>query len=119
MHESIIIIRDTVEHAEYRAALTIIADRVQTGTTLSAALKGYPRLYPRQVISIIATGEKSGTLANSFEYLAEFYAKEVRSKTKDIPTVIEPALLLFIAVMIGIIAFSVIVPIYKLSVSVS
>ncbi|MDO8582429.1 MAG: type II secretion system F family protein, partial [bacterium] len=67
----------------------------------------------------VATGEKSGTLPSSFEYLAAFYSKEVRSKTKDIPTVIEPALLLFIAAMIGVIAFSVIVPIYKLSVGVA
>lgn len=119
MHESIVIIRDTIENAEYRASLTAIADHVQTGTALSVALKGYPRLYPRQVVAIITTGEKSGTISEAFKYLAEFYSKQVRAKTKDIPTVIEPALLLFIAVMIGIIAFSVIVPIYKLSVSVS
>jgi len=118
MHESIIIIRDTIENAEYRTSFTAIADHIQTGIALSVAMKAYPRLYPRQVVSILATGEKSGTLSNSFQYLAEFYSKEVRSKTKDIPTVIEPALLLFIAIMIGVIAFSIIVPIYKLSVSI-
>ena len=119
MHETIIIIRDTLENAEYRASFTAIADHIQAGTALSVTMKAYPRLYPRQVVSILATGEKSGTLSNSFQYLAAFYSKEVRSKTKDIPTVIEPALLLFIAAMIGVIAFSVIIPIYKLSVSVS
>lgn len=119
MHESITIISDVVENAEYRDSFKSIATHVQTGITLSESMKTYPRLYPRQVVSIIATGEKSGTLSNSFQYLAAFYSKEVRSKTKDIPTVIEPALLLFIAIMIGVIAFSIIVPIYKLSASVS
>ena len=119
MHETLLIICDTMDNAEYHVSLTAIAEHVRAGSSLSNALKGYSRLYPRQVISIIATGEKSGTLSNSFQYLAEFYSKEVRSKTKDIPTVIEPALLLFIAAMIGVIAFSVIVPIYKLSVGVT
>ncbi len=119
MHEAIIIIRDTIENAEYRRSLTVIAERIQTGIALSVAMRDYPRLYPRQVVSIIATGEKSGTISNSFQYLAEFYSKEVRSKTKDIPTVIEPVLLLFIAGMIGVIAFSVIMPIYQLSVGIS
>lgn len=119
MHETITIIGSVVDNAEYKESFAAIALHVQTGISLSDAMKAYPRLYPRQIVSIIATGEKSGTISQSFQYLAEFYAKEVRSKTKDIPTVIEPALLLFIAIIIGIIAFSIIVPIYKLSASVS
>ncbi len=119
MNEAVTVVGDVIDNAEYKASFISIAERIRTGTSLSAAMKDYPRLYPRQVVSILATGEKSGTLSNSFQYLAEFYAKEVRQKTKDIPTVIEPVLLLFIAVMIGAIAFSVIVPIYELSVSVS
>lgn len=119
MNEAVTIIEGVIDNSEYKASLVAIAERIRTGTSLSSAMKDYPRLYPRQVISILATGEKSGTLSDSFRYLAEFYSKEVRQKTKDIPTVIEPALLLFIAIMIGVIAFSIIVPIYKLSVSVS
>ncbi|MDO8582755.1 MAG: type II secretion system F family protein, partial [bacterium] len=42
MHESILIIRDTIDNAEYRASFTAIAERVRTGTALSAALKEYP-----------------------------------------------------------------------------
>lgn len=119
MQEAIGIVSTVMHNSVYRRSFAAISTRVQSGTSLADALRGYPRLYPRQVVSIIATGEKSGTLSESFSYLAAFYAKEVRSKTKDIPTVLEPVLLIFIALMIGFIAFSVIVPIYTLSTSVS
>lgn len=118
MQESISIIESVLTQTQYRASFARIAERVQTGSSLGDSMKLFPRLYPRQVISIISTGEKSGTLSEAFRYLSEFYSKEVQSKTKNIPTVIEPLLLLFIALMIGFIAFSVIVPIYSISTSI-
>ena len=119
MQDALGIVSEVASSSRYKAAFVAIADRIRTGTALSEGMKAYRGLFPRQVISIVATGEKSGTISDSFRYLSEFYSKEVRSKTKDIPTVIEPVLLLFIAGVIGFIAFSVIVPIYKLSTNVS
>lgn len=118
MQESISIVESVLTQTQYRASLHTIAERAQTGSSLADSMKTFPRLYPRQVISIIATGEKSGTLSEAFHYLSEFYSKEVKSKTKNIPTVIEPMLIIFIALMIGFIAFSVIVPIYSISTSI-
>ncbi len=119
MQDALDIVGEVTSSAGYKNAFTVIAARIQTGVALSEGMRAYPKLFPRQVVSIVATGEKSGTLSDSFKYLAEFYSKEVRSKTKDIPTVIEPVLLLLIACLIGFVAFSVIVPIYTLSTSVS
>ena len=64
---------------------------------------------------IVAVGEKSGALDESFLNLADFYSKEVSDKTKKIPTVIEPILLLIIGVLVLMIALSIILPIYQLT----
>jgi type II secretory pathway component PulF len=90
-------------------------EHVAGGTTLSDAMRRYSSLYPSNFVSIIATGEKSGTLDNSFSYMAEFYSKEVSNKTKKLPTVVEPILLIFIGVIVGFVAISIIMPIYQLT----
>ncbi len=115
LNESLEIVSEAATNVRYRQSIEKMKQRVARGTVLSEAMKGYPRLYPKNVVSIVATGEKSGTLDESFSYLAEFYAKEVRSKTKRLPTIIEPALLFFIAAAVGFVAVSVIMPIYELT----
>ncbi len=97
----------------YQDALTSIGAQVQRGTTLSEALKGYPKLFPRDFTSILAVGEKSGTLDESFTYLTEYYRKEVYTATKRLPTVIEPVLLLMMGLMVAFVAISIILPIYQ------
>ena len=112
------ILNDAVTNTYYKKSLKIIAERIVKGTTLSEAMKTFPRSYPKQFINIVATGEKSGTLTESFSYLADFYSKEVLNKTKRIPIIIEPLLLIFMATVVGLIALAIIMPIYQLIVGV-
>ncbi|MEK9183661.1 MAG: type II secretion system F family protein, partial [Patescibacteria group bacterium] len=86
---------------------------------ISDVIKNYPNLYPKQFVTILIVGEKSGTLTDSFKYLAEFYLKEVRSKTKNLPVIIEPLLLIFMALIVCLVAFAIVLPIYQLTLFVS
>jgi type IV pilus assembly protein PilC len=78
-------------------------------------MRNFDTLFPKIVVNIIAVGEQSGTLANSFEYLSEFYTKEVNTQAKKLPMIIEPILLVFIAGIVGFIALAIIMPIYELT----
>ena len=113
--ETLGITGEAATNIHYQESIEKIKNRVGRGTTFSQALQDYPKLYPKNFINIVATGEKSGTLDTSFGYLSEFYSKEVRNKTKKLPTIIEPALLVFIALMDGFVALSIIMPIYDLT----
>jgi type II secretory pathway component PulF len=106
---------EAATNVHYQESIVRMKKRVGKGTTLSESLSAFPKLYPRSVVNIISTGEKSGTLDSSFGYLSEFYSKEVRIKTKKLPTTIEPALLVFIALMVGFVALAIISPIYEIS----
>lgn len=119
MNESLTIVRDASTNLVYQDSLEKIQKRVDTGSTLAESMKGYSKLYPPNMINIVATGERSGTLDESFRYLAEYYSKEVSHKTKKLPTIIEPALLIFIALMVGFVAISIIMPIYDLTAGIS
>jgi type IV pilus assembly protein PilC len=115
LSESIGIVSKAATNIHYEEALRRIGNGVEKGTSLSESMVSYSKLFPKIVINIIAVGEKSGTLVNSFEYLSEFYTKEVNTQAKKLPMIIEPLLLVFIAGIVGFIALAIIMPIYELT----
>ncbi|MBU2263498.1 type II secretion system F family protein [Patescibacteria group bacterium] len=115
INESLEIASEAPNNILYQESVENSRKRVIKGTAFSKALQDYPELYPKNMLSIIITGEKSGTLEDSFSYLAEFYSKEVNIKTKKLPTVIEPALLIIIGLILGFVAISIIMPIYQIT----
>lgn len=119
MQQSLEIISEAATNLKYKRSLKKIRERVDKGITLSEAMSYYPELFPNNLISIIDTSEKSGTIDNAFLYLSEFYIKEVKNNTKRLPTIIEPVLLVLIAIVVAFIAFSIIMPIYRLSQGIS
>lgn len=119
LNESVDIVSKAATNIYYQEALESILSHIIKGTTLSASMLNFPKLFPKMTVNIISVGEKSGTLVNSFEYLSDFYTKEVNAQTKKLPTIIEPLLLVFIAVIVGFIALAIIMPIYELTGNIS
>jgi len=119
INDSIDIVAEAVTNIQYKETIKDIQSSVVKGTSLSIAMENHITLFPRLFVSIVAVGEKSGTLVNSFEYLAEYYTKEVNAQAKKLPTIIEPLLLIFIAMMVGFVALAIIMPIYKLTGSIT
>ena len=99
----------------YKKVLQEIMDRINKGISLVNTMKGYPELYPTNSMSVLAVGENSGTLEESFFKISDFWTKEIIERTKLLPVIIEPVLLVFIALTVGLIAMSIILPIYKLT----
>lgn len=119
LDESVLLAESSSTIIQYRDAMKRIYIRIKMGVKLSETLREFPRLFPLNVINIIAIGERSGTIDASFTYVADFYTKEVRIKTKKLPTMIEPALLVFIAIAVGFVALSIIMPIYQLTANIN
>lgn len=115
LSDSLRITSEAATNLSYQDSIRRMKTRIDKGTALSQALEEYPRLYPKTFTSIVAVGEKSGTLDNSFAYLSEFYSKEVNNTSKRLPSILEPLVLLLIAVLVGFVAFAIIMPIYELT----
>ncbi len=88
---------------------------VEQGEPMSVIFGRREDLYPPLVSEMIAVGEETGKLSDMLEQVADFYETEVEQKTKDMSTIIEPFLMLFIGAGVGFFAMAMISPIYLLS----
>ena len=105
-----------VVHADAFAKVVAEAEEhVKKGELLSASFATHTKLYPILMSDMLAVGEETGKVAEMLKQIAEFYEQDVAEKTKDLSTIIEPVLMLFIGVVVGIFAVSMIAPIYQLS----
>ncbi len=117
---SIEITIDTTANMVYKKRLQLALPQVRRGTQLSQALASMKQsrhkpLFSLLVTKMISVGEKSGRLEESFDYIAEYYEKEVTASTKNLTTVLEPVLLIGVGLAVGFIAISIIMPIYQVT----
>ncbi|MCW5933032.1 MAG: type II secretion system F family protein [Fimbriimonadia bacterium] len=91
---------------------------LREGQSLSAPFAA-TNLFPAMVIHMMDVGEESGRLAEMMVRVADFYEQEVDSTIKGLTSMIEPVLIIFMGVIVGFIAISVMMPIFKLVNSIS
>jgi len=104
----------SINNQNYTIVINKTIEDIENGISVSTALSKYPDLFPRLLISLITVGERTGTLQEILLTFSDFYDEEVDNKLKDLTSLLEPALLLIMGLMIGAIAISIILPIYQL-----
>lgn len=98
----------------YHAKVKEAGMRVEQGSKLYEALQGDAKLFPNIMVKMIQIGEKTGNLGKTTGQLAELYEREVDNQTRNLSVLLEPLLLLFMGVMVGGVALSIILPIYQI-----
>jgi type IV pilus assembly protein PilC len=94
------------------------ATRVQKGEQLSVSFIEHVKLYPIFFGEMISVGEETGKVSDMLNEIANYYEADVEERTKDLSTIIEPLLMLFIGAFVGVFAVAMIAPIYSLSSSI-
>lgn len=89
------------------------ATDVRGGKALSACLKEKPN-FLKLVPQMIKIGEDSGAIDATLDKLAVYYEDEIDETVKNLSTAIEPVLMVVLAVVVGFILMSVLLPIYGL-----
>jgi type II secretory pathway component PulF len=109
------ITRDVLANSYFKEVLGEAMKAVGAGEQLSSAFMHHEALYPAFVGEMMSVGEETGQTADMLKNLAVFYEDEVDRKTKDLSTIIEPLLMIFIGAAVGFFAVSMISPIYQVT----
>lgn len=92
------------------AKLTTIADDLQAGSSISAALAKHPKIFTEFYVSMVKAGEESGKLDETFQYLADYLDRtyELTSKVKG--ALIYPAFVVVTFITVMILMFTMVIP---------
>jgi type II secretory pathway component PulF len=91
-----------------------VYEEVRQGKKIASSLSQYG-LMPSNVVQMIKSGEDSGTMGEVLRDVSEFYARELRTVIKTVTSMIEPIMIVLMGVLVGFIAMSIILPIFKMS----
>lgn len=98
-----------VEEALYETKRSI-----SEGKTLAEPLE-QTKVFPPMVVQMIAVGETTGALDTMLSKIADFYDEEVDSTVGNLTALLEPMLMIFLGVVIGVIVVAMYLPIFKLA----
>lgn len=104
---------DVVQNVYYKKILEEAKDRVEKGSPFSSVFTENTNLYPIMMSEMIQVGEETGKLSDMLLEVASFYEGEIEEKTKNLSTIIEPILMIFIGGGVGFFALSMITPLYS------
>jgi type IV pilus assembly protein PilC len=97
----------------YVRRLSPVRDGLLAGEGITVPLKA-SGLFGSLLIQMVKVGEETGTLDRYLDQAADFLDDELDYKTKQMVTVIEPMLVLGVALVVGFVALSVVTPMYSI-----
>lgn len=113
MMRSLEIVGETLGNKVLSQAIDTTRASIREGNKLSSPLI-QSGLFPNMVTTMIDIGEESGRLSEMLVKVGDFYDQEVETTVKGLTSMIEPMLIIFLGVVVGFIAISIMTPIFKL-----
>jgi len=116
--QALIITRDTSGNVHIANALNVVHDRVKEGDSVAKPLEG-THIFPGMVTSMIEVGEETGALPDMLVRIADNYDEEVDNAVGALTSIIEPVMIVLMAVGVGIIVIAMFLPMVELIKSLS
>ncbi len=114
MLDTLAITADIAGNQLYRRMWRAVYASVKQGKKISHPLQK-STLLPRSVVQMIGAGEESGKLGETLDSVSKFYNKELKATIKAVTSMIEPLMIVCMGGIVGFIAMSIILPIFKMS----
>ena len=114
MVRAIEITSEVVDNEVYRGILIEAGANLKSGSLISAVMYKYHEI-PTIMVQMMKVGEETGKLGFVLQTLSRFYRREVENEIKTLVDLIEPAMIVILGVMVGILLTSVLMPIYNLA----
>jgi type IV pilus assembly protein PilC len=107
------IVRDTSGNELVANGVQQVHDAVKEGEAMAGPL-GATKIFPDMVVSMIEVGEETGKLPEMMEKIADTYEEEVDLAVDALTSMIEPLMIVFLAVVVGTIVIALFMPLVKI-----
>lgn len=114
MVQAVEITSDVINNKVYSGILDEAVEDIKSGTSVSEALGSHDEI-PSIMIQMIRVGEETGELGDILKTLSDFYQREVKNSVDTLVGLIEPMMIVLLALGVGGLLASVLMPIYNLS----
>ncbi len=111
---ALIVVADIVDNVVYKNIILKAAQDVKVGGEIHSEFFKHD-VFPAMVSSMIKIGEETGRLGEILEDIARFYNSEVDQITRNLSSIIEPILIVILGIGVGVLVFSVLLPIYNIA----
>jgi len=116
--QSLEIVGQMVGNVLYKDVINEIVEDVRRGELLSQSIAKHPDFFPPLVAQMIGVGETTGRVEQTFNRLSVFYGRQVDEVIGNLVDLIQPALMVIIGVMVGLLFASILLPLYSLTSSI-
>jgi len=113
VNEALEISSEIINNSVYKRALIEASEDVKKGENLSSSLEKSGEIFLPVFIQIIKVGEKTGNLDTVLGDLSNFYEIETERGIKTLVTFLEPLLIVFTGLIVGLIMIAVLLPLYQ------
>ena len=96
---------DIINNVHYRDALTTVHDAVRDGESVTAPMQRI-KIFPPMLSSMVEVGEETGQLPEMLNQIADNYDEDIDNAVSAITSIIEPILIVFLAVVVGFIVMA-------------
>ena len=103
----------SMENVHYKKALADAKEQVMRGVPLSRPLKTCG-LFPPMVIHMVAIGEETGNIESMLENVANYYEDDVQVATEQMMALMEPMIIVVMAVVVGFMIMAILQPMFTL-----
>jgi len=112
------IVKETAGNAVVSDAVGKVHDAVKEGEGIAGPLR-QTKIFPEMVISMVEVGEETGKLAEMMDKIAETYDEEVDNAVSGLTSMIEPIMIVFLAIVVGTIVIALFLPLLSIMDSLS
>jgi len=111
---SIGLVRQMIEYYPIETSLLEVEQSILKGESLHRSLAAFP-FYPPKMIQLIKVGEEINRMDHFFEKIASQYTDEVEYRTNTISSLLEPLIIIFLGLVVGVILIAMYLPMFQMS----
>lgn len=111
---SIGLVRQMIDYYPIEESLLQVEDSILKGESLHKSLAVFP-FYPAKMIQLIKVGEEINRMDHFFEKIAGQYTEEVEFRTNTISSLLEPLIIIFLGLVVGVILIAMYLPMFQMS----